>query len=583
MRLIHAVRQFGNLLREHRRGVLLCLLVVLHLTLLAGGKSVIGLMCWFVDVGLFILWQPFVQTERRLNYGNLLLIAAALALGAWLYGWWMLIVWVSVLAALLGGRVMLINHRPTRLFYLLAFAYLVGAVLIWLVPKVVPDPALIGPSLERQFVWIAPVLFLCMFLLPRPQEVGWSQRGIFDFFYSLFIFLLISVLVLGSLAFMLLKNHLYFEALFRTLFSMALLLLVVAWAWNPRPGFSGVGVFFSQYLLTIGLPFDTWLRRLMDCAEREDDPDLFFKEVCERLLLELPWVVGGTWSPVKGTDAGSGAFGGHSSHRQEYTNRSLVLTVYTRHALSPVLVWHLQLLTRLASEYYVAKWRARTLQQMSYLQAVHRTGARLTHEIKNLLQSLDNLCYLMQNANDGDAESLHALLRRQLPQIGQRLHGALDKLQAPGDEAATRAGGGDYVLPDAWWGALQQRFAQKRIEFSTTNFAETARLPNALFDSVADNLLHNALIKQLNEGDIRITVFLSPDARTLRVCDSGSAVGADLAGRLCREPVASESGFGIGLFNAASQAESMGYCLRLSCNLEGRVCFELSERQTGRD
>ena len=69
MRLLHAVRQFGSLLREHRRGVLLCLLVVLHLTLLAGGKSVVGLMCWFVDVGLFILWQPFVQTERRLNYG----------------------------------------------------------------------------------------------------------------------------------------------------------------------------------------------------------------------------------------------------------------------------------------------------------------------------------------------------------------------------------------------------------------------------------------------------------------------------------------------------------------------------------
>ena len=231
----------------------------------------------------------------------------------------------------------------------------------------------------------------------------------------------------------------------------------------------------------------------------------------------------------------------------------------------------------------MAKWRARTLQQMSYLQAVHRTGARLTHEIKNLLQSLDNLCYLMQNASDGDAEPLHALLRRQLPQIGQRLHGALDKLQAPGDEAGARSGGGDYVRPDVWWAALQQRFAQKGIEFSAAQFDEAARLPVALFDSVADNLLHNALIKQLCEGDVRVTVFLSRDAKTLRVCDSGSAVGEDLAGRLCREPVASESGFGIGLFNAASQAESLGYCLRLSCNLKGRVCFELSERQLGPD
>ena len=160
---------------------------------------------------------------------------------------------------------------------------------------------------------------------------------------------------------------------------------------------------------------------------------------------------------------------------------------------------------------------------------------------------------------------------------------ALDKLQAPGDEAGARSGGGDYVRPDVWWAALQQRFAQKGIEFSAAQFDEAARLPVALFDSVADNLLHNALIKQLSEGDVRVTVFLSRDAKTLRVCDSGSVVGEDLAGRLCREPVASESGFGIGLFNAASQAESLGYCLRLSCNLEGRVCFELSERQLGPD
>ena len=417
-----------------------------------------------------------------------------------------------------------------------------------------------------------------MFLLPRPQDVGWSRRGVFDFFYSLFIFLLISVLVLGSLAFMLLEKRLYFEALFRTVFSMALLLLVVAWAWNPRPGFSGVGVFFSQYLLTIGLPFDTWLRRLMDCAEQENDPDRFFKEVCESLLLDLPWIVGGKWSPAAGMDAGTGTFGKQSSYWQEYSNRSLVLTVYTRHSLSPVLVWHVQLLTRLASEYYLAKWRARELQQMSYLQAVHQTGARLTHEVKNLLQSLDNLCYLMQTSGDGDVVQLQALLRRQLPQIGQRLHAALGKLQSPLDGQKGSPAPVDDVSADAWWGGLQQRFAQKKIEYDAVKFNGGARLPAGLFDSVADNLLHNALIKQLSESGVQISVSISPDAKTLRVSDSGSAVDEDLARKLFQAPVASESGFGIGLFNAASQAESLGYSLSLSSNIQGKVCFELSKR-----
>ena len=42
-----------------------------------------------------------------------------------------------MLAALLGGRVLLLGHRPTRIFYLLAFAYLLCALLVWLVPRVV--------------------------------------------------------------------------------------------------------------------------------------------------------------------------------------------------------------------------------------------------------------------------------------------------------------------------------------------------------------------------------------------------------------------------------------------------------------
>ena len=48
--------------------------------------------------------------------------------------------------------------------------------------------------------------------------------------------------MLGSLAFMLLRQSVYIDAVFRTLVSIAAVLLLMAWAWNPRPGFSGVGV-----------------------------------------------------------------------------------------------------------------------------------------------------------------------------------------------------------------------------------------------------------------------------------------------------------------------------------------------------
>lgn len=578
MNLRGSLGRLGNFLRESQHWALLGLLIVLHLTLMAGGTSVIGLMCWFVDVGFFILWQPFIRTERKLDYGNLLLVVIALAIGAWMFGWWLLIVWVTLLASLLGGRVMLIGHRPTRVFYLMAFAYLVGAVLIWLVPKIVPDASLLGLSLERPFAWVAPLLFVGMVLLPRPQESGWSRRGVFDFFYGVFIFLLISVLVLGSLAFMLLERSLYFEALSRTVISMALLLLVVAWAWNPRPGFSGVGVFFSQYLLTIGLPFDTWLRQLMECAERDDESDSFLKDVGEQLLLDLPWVVGGKWSPADGMEAGEGEFGRRSPYPQEFLHRPLLLTIYARHPLSPVLVWHLQLLTRLACEYYLAKWRAKALQQMSYLRAVHETGARVTHDVKNLLQSLDNLCYLMETAGDDDALRLQQLVRRQLPQIGQRLRLTLGKLQPPLRVEAAGDVQGEEAAAKDWWEALQQRFPHPRVRYAPVTFDSGARLPVGVFDSVADNLLHNALIKLQNEDGIRVDVSISPEADRLKVSDSGTVLAEDLVARLFRAPVASENGFGIGLFNAASQADALGYSLRIVSNAQGNVCFELAKR-----
>ena len=140
--------RIGSFLRERQRWVLIALLVVLHLTLVAGADTAVGLMCWLVDVGLFILWQPFIQAERKLDSFALLLFALLLSGGAWVFGWWLLLIWVVVLASLLGGRVMLLGHLPTRVYYLLAFAYLLVALLVWLVPRVVPDAGVIGPSLD---------------------------------------------------------------------------------------------------------------------------------------------------------------------------------------------------------------------------------------------------------------------------------------------------------------------------------------------------------------------------------------------------------------------------------------------------
>lgn len=268
-------------------------------------------------------------------------------------------------------------------------------------------------------------------------------------------------------------------------------------------------------------------------------------------------------------------FGRGAAHFQDFPEPPLHLRLHTRYKLSPVLVWHFRLLSRLISEYYVAKLRARELQQMSYLRAVHETGARLTHDVKNLLQSLNNLCYLAQEDAGRDPASVQQLLQRQLPQITLRLRQTLEKLQKPGGETGVRLAVG------AWWVGLQQRYAQDAVRFAALSPAPGAELPAMLFDSVADNLLQNALAKLRLEmppggmGEPAVEVSLAADGSWLKVCDRGSPVPGEVLRDLLRAPVASESGFGIGLFHAARLAVEYGYHLRLLDNRPGGVCFEL--------
>ena len=67
-----------------------------------------------------------------------------------------------------------------------------------------------------------------------------------------------------------------------------------------------------------------------------------------------------------------------------------------------------------------------------------------------------------------------------------------------------------------------------------------------------------------------------PERVALRVCDSGSAVPPEIESRLMRAPVSSRGGLGIGLYQAARQAEAAGYQLALEANRDGEVCFALT-------
>ena len=164
-----------------------------------------GMVWWLVDVGLFMLWQPFVHAERRLAFSSLSSFLLILAAGIWGYGDWLLLLWTAFVAALVAGVCCSLSHRATRIFYLLAFAYLLVAVLFHLVPRVVPNPGAAGELLETLFVWQAGPH--CRDAVDAADGDGRAQAvGPVDFCHSLFVFLLIAVLVLGSLAFMVIQG-----------------------------------------------------------------------------------------------------------------------------------------------------------------------------------------------------------------------------------------------------------------------------------------------------------------------------------------------------------------------------------------
>jgi signal transduction histidine kinase len=213
--------------------------------------------------------------------------------------------------------------------------------------------------------------------------------------------------------------------------------------------------------------------------------------------------------------------------------------------------------------------RERQLLQQSYLEAVHETGARVTHDVKNLLQSLNILCS-MASAEGGDSQRLLELMRRQLPALSQRLSSTLERLQRPEMETVPRVGLAE------WWESQLRQYQGQDVEFRAERLDPLLRVPRALFDGVLGNLLQNALAKRAPGAPVRVRVTLECDgAARLRVCDSGRAVPAEIAHELLREPVSSASGLGIGLYQAARHAEASGYRLELTSNRDGEVCFAL--------
>ena len=546
------------------------MLLMLHFSVVFGNDAYWTRPFLLAHYGLFLLWQPLVGGDKKLDPRIAGLIFAAAALLVF-WSWWVLALWLAVLIGLVGTNATSVESRPQRLVYLLALAYLLALLLAWVMPHVFSTNQLHSAVELVVRYGLIPLPLAIMLIRPgvrQPQRIS-----VVDVFYGVMLFLMVLVLVLGSFAVVAVTRTDYLIALAEMLFAMALLLVALSWLWNPRAGFGGISQLLSRYLLSVGLPFEQWIQHLAQQAEYQHDPEAFIRAAVASLD-DLPWLAGGSWATARS----SSNFGAQTTHVLNFTYHGLELNWYTLRPISPALQIHANLLSQLLGYFYQAKLREQKLQHNAYTQAIYETGARLTHDVKNLLQSMKTLVAAAQNSDPEQAEALQALMQRQLPQMTQRLQGTLDKLKAPQQADDSLIGAA------LWWEHVLQHYARDNIEFSMQPSNPGVALPQDLFHSVLDNLIGNALRKRQENKSVNISVRLECAGQiTLSVCDSGAAAPEAVAAHLFDAPVGSEHGLGIGLYQAARQAAQLGYTLRLASNRDGEVCFTLSNQpQPGR-
>jgi signal transduction histidine kinase len=548
--------------------VLLAVLCMFVLAVHERPDTVFGRLLWVIDVGLFLLWQPIISSERRLTVPQALVVHGVVLFMALNLNWGWLAAWGVFIASLVGGKVIVARSRRLGWFFLLAFACIALVLFTWVSPMLFDESA--RGRVDPPAAWVLWAGFgsLVAAAIALPWGKVRDDVGVYDFLISLLILLVLSFVLMLTNGLMVVRRVSHLDALVSSLLSLGFLILLLSWAWNPRLGFSGLGALASRYLLRLGFPFEDWLRQVSETFDREADPDAYLRQAIATFN-ELPWVVGGV---ADRAGAEVLRFGTEEKHSVRLEYEGVGVTLFTTYHWTAALIWQANLLLKLVVDFYRAKERERQLQQMRYLEAVHEAGSRVTHDVKNLLQSLEGLCFAAERADDRDSAEFAGLMRRQLPVVAQRLRLTLDKLSS-GQERAVA-----FVPLSLWWAGVQERYQGQKVAFAQSSAVDGEMIPAAVFDNVVDNLLTNAGQKRAATPDLRITVTLDSQGGqvVLRVGDDGDPVPELVAATLFSGPVVSANGLGVGLYHSARLAERHGYALRLASNQAGSIEFLLA-------
>ncbi len=561
---MQSIYKFYQHVLDDTNRLMALMLISLHASLVWGDTIYIHSALLLCHYGFFLLWQPVMRQSDKLSWQFTFIIMLAAGASMLFMSWWMTAFWIAGLFALIGGRVFSSEPIRSRLPNILAATYLLTILLLWIVPKLLNTNNDLAAA-AFLVVYLLPLLPLSILFLSVKKSPSTYTANI-DFFYTLLIFLLTLIVILGSFAIGVIWQIHYIRLLIFAVLGLAVTLVALSWLWNPSASFSGLELLMSKYLLSLGLPFEQWVRKIAMHAEDETNADGFLQAALHELAA-LNWVAGVTLEANQAKQE----IGNTTEHISNFSFQQLHLTLYSRWQFTPAMYLHVQLLTQILGEFYEAKRREETISQNVYMQSLYETGSRLTHDIKNILQSLGTLASAAeQSQHAADDARLVELIKKQLPRLNQRLASTLTKLELPSLEKKNQA------KVSTWWKSFKQQNAHYQVQFEAPSTLPKADIDADVLDSVIDNLLQNALEKAKMEENINIKVTLMPSNHfCLEVTDTGSAIPLTIADRLFKSHVTSKNGLGVGLYHAAQQAQHAGYSLSLTDNHNGEVRFRL--------
>ena len=555
----------GTLIRidsflQYGQQILATILLLCHVLIWIVDEPLLKFSLTFILYGLFLLWQPLWSKQAKVRQGPVIGVAIVFVLLAYSFPNESLLFFSLILSGLIGSR--LLSQTAFRSFDLLALLIITLEMAVGLVPDTFDEirlPAQFGDYMQT--VILVPVLLF--YFAPNPDHQK-QERSQVDLMHGLLAATLLFIVLLGGIVINLLYGVDYIDGLLLTVFIVATLTIGISWFWNPGVGYSGIGVLWNRYAMTIGGPFETWINTLTTLIEeRYLTPGDYLEAVCEHLV-ENDWLNLIEWQFENAKISVGEKIGTRLEHRLD---DKLTVVIYFKADPGTALEQHTILLIRMAYQFYLAKLNQEKMRAQEHFATIHHTGARLTHDVKNILQSIKTSLDILDM--ERETPESQKLLQSNLHQIGSRLQSTLDKLRAP--KLNTQI---NLVNCGQWIERIVQQHQGNTRIYIDSDIANNLVLPVDLFDSVTDNLINNAL-KKSPATRVEVRLLSSNDIVLLSVCDDGDAITAEIEGSLFTRPVSSGSGMGIGLYQSAIMAHAFNYELELSQNERGRVCFAL--------